>query len=111
MVFAGAITAFVYQGVIYTWGILQIRLLETTSSSLTVLMFVGSLGASFMVSMAIISGMSIRKYGYRRTALVGALMMGLGEFLASWVTEHVAALFIFHSIIFGMGGGLSIYVS
>ncbi|RBQ71168.1 hypothetical protein VDGD_04730 [Verticillium dahliae] len=37
------------------------------------------------------------------------MMMGLGEFLASWSTHRVEALFIVHGVMFGMGGGLSIF--
>ncbi|KAM5349159.1 hypothetical protein ACJ41O_008982 [Fusarium nematophilum] len=106
---AAACSLFVYLGVIYSWGIMQVRLVETTSSSLTTLTFVGSLGTSFMISLSILSGIAVRKLGYQKTALIGAVLMGLGEFLASWTTTHVAALFVFHGVIFGIGGGLSIF--
>ncbi|OOO05092.1 major facilitator superfamily MFS_1 [Aspergillus oryzae] len=105
---AAACSLFVYLGIIYSWGVLQIQLLESTSSSLTTLTFVGSLATSFMVSISIPVGLIIRRWGYQRTALVGAVLMGLGEFLASWVTEYVGALFVTHGIIFGVGGGLTI---
>ncbi|KAM0543136.1 hypothetical protein ACHAPJ_012478 [Fusarium lateritium] len=106
---AAACSLFVYLGVIYSWGIMQVRLVETTSSSLTTLTFVGSLGTSFMISLSILSGIAVRKLGYQKTALTGAVLMGLGEFLASWTTTHIAALFVFHGVIFGIGGGLSIF--
>ncbi|KAF4963497.1 hypothetical protein FSARC_8506 [Fusarium sarcochroum] len=108
---AAACSLFVYLGVIYSWGIMQVRLVETTSSSLTTLTFVGSLGTSFMISLSILSGIAVRKLGYQKTALTGAVLMGLGEFLASWTTKHIAALFVFHGVVFGIGGGLSIFVS
>ncbi|RSL92206.1 hypothetical protein CEP52_013953 [Fusarium oligoseptatum] len=106
---AAACSLFVYLGVIYSWGIMQVRLVETTSSSLTTLTFVGSLGTSFMISLSVLSGIAVRKLGYQKTALSGAILMGLGEFLASWTTKHVGALFIFHGVIFGIGGGLCIF--
>lgn len=108
---AAACSLFVYLGVIYSWGIMQVRLVETTSSSLTTLTFVGSLGTSFMISLSVLSGIAVRKLGYQKTALSGAVLMGLGEFLASWTTKHVGALFVFHGVIFGIGGGLCIFVS
>lgn len=108
---AAACTLFVYLGVIYSWGIMQIKLVETTSSSLTTLMFVGSLATSFMISISILAGMAVRKIGYQATALAGACLMGLGEFLASWATAHIGALFVLHGLVFGVGGGLSIFVS
>ncbi|KAF7553717.1 hypothetical protein G7Z17_g3466 [Cylindrodendrum hubeiense] len=106
---AAACSLFVYLGVIYSWGIMQVRLVETTSSSLTTLTFVGSLATSFMISISIFSGIAVRKFGYQKTALAGGVLMGLGEFLASWTTEHIGALFILHGIVFGIGGGLSIF--
>ncbi|KAH6987070.1 major facilitator superfamily domain-containing protein [Ilyonectria destructans] len=106
---AAACSLFVYLGVIYSWGIMQVRLVETTSSSLTTLTFVGSLATSFMISISIFSGISVRKFGYQKTALAGGVLMGLGEFLASWTTEYVGALFVLHGIFFGIGGGLSIF--
>ncbi|KNG83835.1 monocarboxylate transporter [Aspergillus nomiae NRRL 13137] len=105
---AASCSLFVYLGIIYSWGVLQVKLLESASSSLTTLTFVGSLATSFMVSSSIPVGLMIRRWGYQRTALAGAVLMGLGEFLASWVTEHVGALFVTHGIIFGVGGGLTI---
>ncbi|KAM0270623.1 hypothetical protein ACHAQH_009384 [Verticillium albo-atrum] len=72
-------------------------------------MFVGSLASSFMVSVSIPAGLMVRRFGYRTTALTGAILMGLGEFLASWLTEHVEGLFVVHGVMFGVGGGLSIF--
>ncbi|CAJ0547089.1 Ff.00g017160.m01.CDS01 [Fusarium sp. VM40] len=106
---AAACSLFVYLGVIYSWGIMQVRLVEVTGTSLTTLTFVGSLATSFMISLSILSGIAIRKLGYQKTALLGGILMGLGEFLASWTVRHIGALFAFHGVIFGIGGGLSIF--
>ncbi|KAI1060310.1 hypothetical protein LB506_011189, partial [Fusarium annulatum] len=106
---AAACSLFVYLGVIYSWGIMQVRLVEVTGTNLTTLTFVGSLATSFMISLSILSGIAVRKLGYQKTALAGGILMGLGEFLASWMTKHVGALFVFHGVIFGIGGGLSIF--
>jgi hypothetical protein len=107
---AAACSLFVYLGVIYSWGIMQVKLVETASSSLTTLTFVGSLATSFMISISILSGNAVRKFGYQKTAFAGGFLMGLGEFLASWTTKHIGALFVFHGVLFGIGGGLSIFV-
>jgi hypothetical protein len=110
VVAAASCSLFIYLGVIYSWGVLAAELVKTTSFSLTTLTFVGSLATSFMVSLSILVGMTIRRFGYQKTAFVGAILMGLGEFLASWVTDHLAGLFICHSVLFGVGGGLTIMV-
>lgn len=108
---ASSLTMFVYLGVIYSWGIMQVRLVETTSSSLTTLTFVGSLGTSFMICFSIVSDKIVCRIGYRMSALIGGFFMGLGEVLASWTTHHVVALFFLHGLVFGLGGGLCVFVS
>ncbi|GJN79867.1 hypothetical protein PLIIFM63780_003389 [Purpureocillium lilacinum] len=108
VVAASACSLFIYMGVIYSWGILQSRIADDTGMSLTSLTFVGSLATSFMCSICIFVGKAIRRFGYRRTAMLGALLLGLGEFLSSWFSGHLGALFVTHGILFGVGGGLTI---
>lgn len=111
VVTASASSLFVFMGVIYSWGILQANLAHKSNMSLTTLTFVGSLATSFMTSICIFVGKAIRRFGYRQTAIAGAILLGLGEFASSWVTHHLGALFITHGVIFGVGGGLTILVS
>ncbi|KZL67817.1 major facilitator superfamily transporter [Colletotrichum tofieldiae] len=106
---ASSLTMFVYLGVIYSWGIMQVRLVETTGSSLTTLTFVGSLATSFMICFSIVSDKIVCRVGYRLAALVGGVFMGLGEVLASFTTHHVVALFFLHGLVFGLGGGLCVF--
>ncbi|KAG6009869.1 hypothetical protein E4U21_000971 [Claviceps maximensis] len=108
VVTAASCSLFMYMGVIYSWGIIQAKLADTRGYSLTTLTFVGSLAASFMVSLCILVGHMVRKYGYRDVALAGAVFLGLGELLSSWAVSHLWALFITHGILFGVGGGLTI---
>lgn len=110
VVTAAALSLFMYMGVIYSWGILQAEMADTKGYSLTTLTFVGSLATSFMVALCILVGKLVRKFGYRRIAMSGAVFLGLGEFLSSWVVDHLWALFITHGILFGVGGGLIILV-
>lgn len=110
VVIAASCSLFMYMGVIYSWGILQAKMADSKGYSLTTLTFVGSLATSFMVSLCIGVGKLVRKFGYRKTALAGGVLLGLGEFLSSWVVGHLWALFITHGILFGVGGGLTILV-
>lgn len=110
VVAAASSSLFVYMGVIYSWGILQAQLAQQESLSLTSLTFVGSLATSCMCSLCIPVGKVVRRFGYQKTAMAGALFLGLGEFLSSWVTHSLGALFVTHGIIFGIGGGLTILV-
>ena len=111
VVTAAALALFMYMGVIYSWGILQAEMARSENYSLTTLTFVGSLATSFMVSLCIGVGKLVRRYGYRKTAIVGAVLLGLGEFLSSFVVDTLWALFITHGVIFGVGGGLTVLVS
>ncbi|PHH90189.1 hypothetical protein CDD83_4288 [Cordyceps sp. RAO-2017] len=108
VVAASSSSLFCYMGVIYSWGIVQAEIARQTGTSLTTLTFVGSLASSFMGSAAIPVGKAIRRWGYRRTALAGAFLLGLGEFLSSWAVGHIGALFVTHGILFGLGGGLTV---
>lgn len=107
---AAAVTTFVYIGTIYSWGIIEAGLVESTSISLLALTFVGSLATSFQVFTSWVARLAVQKFGFQKTALMGALLMGLGEFVASWLTQHLAGMFIMHGVVFGIGGGLSIFV-
>ncbi|TDZ33645.1 Aspyridones efflux protein apdF [Colletotrichum spinosum] len=108
-VVASSLTMFVYLGVVYSWGIMQVRLVETTGAGLTTLTFVGSLATSFMICFSVVSDRIVCRIGYRPTALTGAFFMGLGEVLASFLTHHVVALYFLHGLVFGLGGGLSVF--
>lgn len=110
VVAAASCSLFTFMGVIYSWGIIQARLAQDSSMPLTSLTFVGALATSFQPSICIFVGRAVRKFGYRKTALAGAILMGLGEFASSWVTNHLGALFVTHGVIFGVGGGLTILV-
>ncbi len=111
VVAASSCSLFTFMGVIYSWGIIQAHLARNSGMSLTSLTFVGSLATSFQTSICIFVGKSVRKFGYRKTAIAGAILLGLGEFASSWVTHHLGALFVTHGVIFGLGGGLTILVS
>ncbi|KAK1995548.1 major facilitator superfamily transporter [Colletotrichum falcatum] len=106
---ASSLTMFVYLGVVYSWGVMQVRLVETTGSGLTTLTLVGSLATSFMVCFSVVSDRIVRRVGYRLAALAGGAFMGLGEVLASFATRHVVALFFLHGLVFGLGGGLCVF--
>lgn len=111
VVAASASSLFVFMGVIYSWGILQANLAHNNSNmSLTTPTFVGSLATSFMTSICVFVGEAVRRFGYRETAVAGAILLGLGEFASSWVTHNLGALFVTHGVIFGVGGGLTILV-
>ncbi|KYK57301.1 monocarboxylate transporter [Drechmeria coniospora] len=108
VVAASSSSLFMYMGVIYSWGILQAEISMTTSVSLTHLTLVGSLATSFMCSICIFVGKAIRRFGYRKVALTGAVLLGLGELLSSWAVGNLPLLFLTHGMLFGVGGGLTI---
>ncbi|KAG6054607.1 hypothetical protein E4U33_008075, partial [Claviceps sp. LM78 group G4] len=82
---AASVSLFMYMGIIYAWGVLQTKIADSRGYSLTTLTFVGSLATSFMVSLCILVGHLVRRFGYREVALAGSVFLGLGEILSSWV--------------------------
>lgn len=100
---AGSAIFFVYLGLIYSYGIVQLHLDEANLASLSTLSFIGSLGAAMGPLTGMIVARVIRCIGYRATALVGSVLLGLGEFTAGFSTKSVPAMFITQGLLFGVG--------
>jgi hypothetical protein len=103
VVAAGSAIFFVYLGLIYSYGIVQLYLNESRRASLSTLSFIGSLGAAICPLTGLIVARVIRRIGYRATALVGSVLLGLGEFTAGVSTKSVPAMFITQGHLFGIG--------
>ncbi|KAL2871729.1 major facilitator superfamily domain-containing protein [Aspergillus lucknowensis] len=104
---AGSCMFFVYLGLTYSYGIVQLHLAEARLASVSTLSFIGSLGAAI----APLSGMLIARIislaGYRLTACLGGVLLGLGEFTAGWSTKSLPAMFVTQGFIFGLGSAMT----
>lgn len=103
---AGSAIFFVYLGLIYSYGIVQLHLNEAQLASVSTLAFVGSVGASLSPLTGLVVARIINRIGYRATAFVGSVFLGLGEFTAGWATKSVPALFVTQGFLFGIGCSL-----
>jgi hypothetical protein len=103
---AGSAIFFVYLGLIYSYGIVQLHLTESRLASVSTLSFIGSVAAAIGPLTGTIVARIIRRIGYRATAFTGSIFLGLGEFTAGWSTKSVPAMFVTQGILFGVGASL-----
>ena len=103
---AGPTILFVSLGLIYSYGIMQLHLYKAHLASVSTLAFIGSVGSSMSPLIGMIVARIIGRIGYRATACMGGLFLGLGEFTAGFATRSVPAMFVTQGVIFGIGAGL-----
>lgn len=108
---AGSAIFFVYLGLIYSYGIVQLHLTESRLASVSTLSFIGSVAAAICPLTGMIVARIIGRIGYRATAFTGSVLLGLGEFTAGWSTKSVPAMFVTQGILFGVGASLLFWVS
>ncbi|EFY97902.1 hypothetical protein MHUMG1_08717 [Metarhizium humberi] len=106
VVAAGSAIFFVFLGLIYSYGIVQLHLTESRLASISTLSFIGSVGAAMSPLTGMIVARIIKLAGYRVTALIGSLFLGLGEFTAGWSTKSVPAMFVTQGFLFGIGSAM-----
>lgn len=106
VVAAGSAIFFVFLGLIYSYGIVQLHLAESHLASVSTLSFIGSVGAAISPLTGTLVARVIRTVGYRYTAFLGGIFLGLGEFTAGWATKSVPAMFVTQGFLFGVGAGL-----
>ena len=110
-VLAGSAIFFVYLGLVYSYGIVQLHLNEDRLAPLPTLSFIGSVAACMSPFLCMFVGRLIRRIGYRKTSFVGSFLLGLGEFTAGWSTKNVPAMFVTQGFLFGVGGACLFLVS
>ncbi|KAL3493998.1 major facilitator superfamily domain-containing protein [Aspergillus germanicus] len=106
VVAAGSSIFFVYLGLVYSYGIVQLHLAEARLASVSTLSFIGSVGAAMSPLTGMIVARIIRVMGYRATAFIGSIFLGLGEFTAGWSTKSVPAMFVTQGFLFGVGSSM-----
>ncbi|KAE8313780.1 major facilitator superfamily domain-containing protein [Aspergillus transmontanensis] len=106
VVAAGSAIFFVYLGLVYSYGIVQLHLADAHLASASTLSFIGSLGAAISPLMGMIVARIIKRIGYRATAFIGSIFLGIGEFTAGWSTQSVPAMFATQGLLFGIGAAM-----
>lgn len=106
MVLASAVFTFWLNGIGNSWGVMQTALLKQGLTSTSTLSFVGSLGITCAVALALISVRFMRLVGAKWAGLIGIVMLGMGELFSGFTTSNVAGLFGTTGILFGTGSSL-----
>ncbi|KAJ9205269.1 putative monocarboxylate transporter [Paecilomyces variotii] len=110
VIFGCAVVTWWFVGTSYCWGVTQAALVERGLSSPSTLSFVGSLTTACISFLAVLNARVIRKLGSRITALLGVLLVGLGEILSGFATENIGGLFMTSGVITGIGTSLCFMV-
>jgi MFS family permease len=103
---ACAVITWWFVGTTYSWGVIQGSLVAQGVSTPLTLSFVGSLTVAFIALLAIINAKVIRVIGAQYTAMTGISLLGLGEILSGFTTEHVGGMFATTGILMGIGTSL-----
>ncbi|KAI9360758.1 putative monocarboxylate transporter [Zopfochytrium polystomum] len=98
-------------GGIYSWGVLQDRLVAEGLAPASTLVWIGSVQASIESVIALPGARLVAAYGPRRVALVGSILAAVGPILASFCTHSVAGLIVTEGFMFGLGQALCFYAS
>ncbi|OLY83846.1 Monocarboxylate transporter 12 [Smittium mucronatum] len=78
---------------------------EFPNESSTKIGWIGSLGSSFLVLSAIISGRLVGYLGFKNVTLIG-MVLGFTSLMIASVIKNVSALAFFQGALFGIGAGL-----
>ena len=111
VVLGGSAIFFVYLGLVYSYGIVQLHLEQQGLAKVSTLSFIGSVSAAISPLTCTVVARIIKRFGYRTTALTGSVLLGLGEFTAGFSTKSVPAMFVTQGFLFGIGASLLFLVS
>jgi MCP family monocarboxylic acid transporter-like MFS transporter 3 len=108
-----AILTFWVNGLMGSWGVLQVALLRSkllTTSTSTASFIVG-LGLACIVAFGLFGVTLARLLGARITALLGILFVAIGEISSSFTTTNIGGMFGCSGVILGLGACLCYSVS
>lgn len=108
-----AIMTFWVNGLLGSWGVLQVALLRskllTTSTSTA--SFIAGLALACIVAFSLFGVTMARLVGARMTAVVGVLFIAIGEISSSFTTTNIGGMFGCAGVVMGLGACLCYSVS
>ncbi|KAL4916052.1 MFS general substrate transporter [Aspergillus aurantiobrunneus] len=107
---ACAVITWWFIGTSYSWGILQAALVKEGVSSASTLAFVGSLAVACISFLGILNARLIRMFGTRVCALLGVVLLGMGEVLSGFALRSIGGLFVTAGAVMGIGISLCFMV-
>ncbi|KAJ3266161.1 hypothetical protein HDU77_002292 [Chytriomyces hyalinus] len=107
-VFASFTIHFLGLGVLYSFGIYAAYYSSNNLAPISVISFIGAIGASFLVGLGLVSGRLAEKFGFRVMIVIGAFVLSIGLLLASFSTQ-VWQLILTQGVLVGTGMSLSYF--
>ncbi len=89
-----AMLTFLFYGTTSSWGIFQAAFVEQDLASTSTLSFVGSVTVTCTAVLALAGARVLRSLGSRITAIIGVLLLGLGDFLSGFTTDNIGGMFL-----------------
>ncbi len=111
VVVGSAMMTFWFNGFNYSWGVIQAALVPETSASPSTLSFVGSVSGSFVVVLGLLAVRFVRRFGARRSSLLGTTLVTVGMVASGFTTSNVGGLFGTAGVLIGTGGSLNFMVA
>ncbi|ORY07093.1 MFS general substrate transporter [Basidiobolus meristosporus CBS 931.73] len=108
VVLACFLVHFCILGTCFTWGIFQRYYVESKifgETSNGIISFVGTIGVSCLDLWGLVAGSICEKLGYRRTMLVGVVLLSASFIISSFSTQ-IWHLFLTQGFMYSVGGGL-----
>jgi MFS family permease len=113
VVFSCSWITFLGFGLSGAWGVVQAALLETSlnGTPTATVTWIGSLGVALVVALSLLGSTLMRAIGARPTAVLGILLLGVGEFSSGWTSSNVGGLFGTSGVLVGTGTCLCYNIS
>lgn len=92
IVFASFMVNFVIDGIIYSFGKTMAMLAEEMNIPITQMSIVGSFQQSLFYLMGPITSAFVNRFGFRVVVFIGAVIMCVGIFAASFVSSYLELL-------------------
>lgn len=108
-----ATMTFWVNGIIGSWGVLQVALLRSklVTTPTSTASFITGLGLGCIVAFGLFGITMARLFGARTTALVGVIFIGIAEIGSSFTTTNLGGLFGCSGVVLGLGACLCYSVS
>lgn len=108
-----AIMTFWFNGIVGSWGVLQVALLRSklVTTPTSTASFITGLCLACLVGFGLFGVTMARLVGARTTALLGIIFVGIAEIGSSFTTTNIGGLFGCSGVVMGLGACLCYSVS
>jgi hypothetical protein len=98
-------------GINYSWGVIQLRLVQDKLSSASTLSFIGGLSSACISAFATLNSNLVRRFGVRNCALVGSVLVSFAQIFSGWTTKNLGGMFVCSGLMMGTGMSILFMVS